>query len=152
MAHKGKFGEYLFERDLSIGFNPPYNLYKRYRLVTGQMVDNTLDAIQAAERVSADGVADYTTGEITWTWSWVTGGGASYGFELRYKLTFDQDERIFATRARVAGVWTSWHDESVRPLIANALNLGIGWNETILVGAFFHNVVVLTGSIGLKQW
>jgi len=152
VAHKGRAGPYLFERDLSLDFPHPFNLYEKYRLTTGQMLDGSLDAIQAPERVSATGSADYTAGEIKWTWSWVTPGGALYGFELRYKLTFDADMRIFATRARVGAVWTNWHDETSRPNNSASLNLGLGWNETILVGAFFHNVTVITNSIGLKQW
>lgn len=151
MAHKGKDGPYLFERDLSLDFSYPFNLYEKYFVNGLDFSAGGINPVPLVTWASEAGQADYTTGRIVWYWQYPLTGTPSYKIELAYQLTLDANMRRFESRIGAGTGWSAWTPEVVRPTSAKSFQLGPPWGAFINTGTGTI-FCVYTPNFGLLPW
>jgi len=133
MAHKGLAGPYLFERDLTFVASGFIRYPIRWRMnKSGIFASFSLAGVPLVW-VSGDGVADYSTGTITWTWPNVVSGGVTMAMQLVQEIVSTAPVSLWKCRASSNGVYGAFATEQALsptgttiPVTANASTLGTG--------------------------
>lgn len=134
MAHVGRTGPFLEERDLSICTPPMSRLGKYQIILQSQWFITPSSYVMPAYMVSGEPVVDHGNGTVDWEWDFTTGVGDVFHLWKRYYLKPTLPNRWLKSQMTINGTSTPVYDEEIAtPGLA-------AWG-----GFFFGPVLIVSG-------